>query len=79
MLRVFDATVKSALLYGSEVWGVDTEVILDAPGTFFYKKLLRLPASASNVGTHWYLSRKGVNISQEAEATLRALLFWFKL
>ena len=54
-------------------------MIVDAPGTFFYKKLLRLPASASNVGTHWYLSREAVNISQEAEATLRALLFWFKL
>ena len=46
LLRVCDATIKSALLYGSEVWGADAEEALDSTGAFFYKKLSRLPASA---------------------------------
>ena len=62
-LRVYDATVKSALVYGSEVLGTDAEEIINLPGTFFYKKLLRLATSASNVGIHWYLDREGVRQS----------------
>ena len=79
LLRVYDATVKSALLYGSEIWGIDADASLDASGTFYYKKLLRLPMSASNVGTHWYLYRDGINVSHRAEAMLRSFIYWFKL
>ena len=79
LLRVYDATVKSALLYGSEIWGVDAEVALDSPSTFFYKKLLRLPLSASNVGVHWYMDRQGINISIRAEALVRTLSYWLNL
>ena len=79
LFRVYDATVKAALMYGAETWGIDVEKSLDAPSSFFYKKLLHLPTSASNVGTHWYVDRDGINISHKAEATLKSLLYWYKI
>ena len=35
LLRVYDATIKSALLYGAESWGVNLDSIIDSSGTFF--------------------------------------------
>ena len=49
------------------------------PGTYFYKKLLRIPLSVSNIGVHLLLNRKVINISHKAEADLRALLYWYKV
>ena len=40
---------------------------------------MRLPRCASNVGTHLYLDRGGINISLKVEATLKALLYWYKV
>ena len=87
LLRVYDATVKTSLLYGSEIWGVDTAAAsplspsssVDATSIYFYKKLLRLPLSASNVGTLLYVDRKGISISPRAEAALRSLVYWYKI
>ena len=76
---MYDAIVKTALLYGSEIWGLDTDFSVDAPSTYFYKKLLRLPVSASNVGTLLFMDREGINISHKSEATLKALLYWYRI
>ena len=79
ILRVYDATVKMALLYGAEIWGVDADDSLEAPSTFFYKRILRMPMSAANIGIHWYMDREGTNVSHRVEASLRGLCYWFKI
>ena len=79
LLRIYDATVKSALLYGAEIWGPEADATVEAPGTYFYKKVLRLPMSASNVGVHLLLDRSGISISHKAEAILKALLYWHRI
>ena len=64
LLRIHDATLKPVVLYGAEIWGLETYVNpVSGPTTTFLKKLLRLPHSASNAGVNLYFSRPGIKIT----------------
>ena len=80
LLKIHDATLKPAILYGAEIWGLETYAApVDGPSTTFLKKLLRLPPSASNAGTNLYFSRAGIKIDINAEAVLRSINYWLKI
>ena len=80
LLRIQDAVMKPALLYGAEIWGLETySASVNGPTTTFFKKLLRLPQSAPNVGVNLYFSRPGIKIDINAEAVLRSINYWLKI
>ena len=80
LLRIHDATLKPVVLYGAEIWGLETYVNpVSGPTTTFLKKLLRLPHSASNAGVNLYFSRPGIKIDINTEAVLRSINYWLKI
>ena len=80
LLRIHDATMKAAILYGAEIWGLEScAAQINGPSTAFFKKMLRLPQSASNAGTNFYLLRPGTKIDISAEAIIKSINYWLKI
>lgn len=75
-IRLFDTLIKPILLYGSEVWGIESKPIcndpIEAVQTKFCKMLLGVNAKATNNACR---SELGI-FPLRAEMTLRPLKYW---
>lgn len=76
MLYLFDTLVAPVLLYGCELWAwTDKPDKIDRVARRFYKKILRLPSSVSDIGVELLLGR--VSLGEIAKA--RALKFLLRI
>ena len=76
-LKIFDASVAPAVLYGAEIWGADAGKFdsLNRPANFFYRMIMGLSQSAPVAGIHLELGR--VRLSELA--LVRTVSFWLRL
>jgi len=76
-LKIFDASVAPAVLYGSEIWGADAAPwdALDKPANFYYRMILGLPKSAPVAGLHLELGRDRLS----ERALVRTVSYWLRL
>lgn len=77
-LKIFDASVVPAILYGSEIWGaydVRFSDNLNRPANMFYRMILGLPQSSPVAGLHLELKRLRIH----ELATIRSISYWLRL
>ena len=78
-LKLFETLISPILLYGSEIWGVDTNVALDRDPiesiqTKLCKMLLGVNKNASNNACRCELGRYPIRM----KAKMRSFSFWLK-
>ena len=78
--ELFDSLIKPILLYGSEVWGIETKEPdsknpIEAVHIKFCKLLLGTSRFSANIACKGELGRFSLN----QEATYRSLKYWTKL
>jgi hypothetical protein len=75
-LHLFDALIVPVLLYGCEIWAWSTKVDkLGKVARQFYKRILRLPTSASGVGVELLLGRVSLGVI----AKIRAMKYFARI
>lgn len=72
-VTLFDSAVKSTLLYGVEVWGLQQEALIEGCQTNFLKSLYFLPRS-----TPGYILRKEFCVTKLIVEVLKRAIRWFQ-
>ena len=75
MLKLFDSTVLTILLYGSKVWGYSNLDYIEKLHLKFCKILLVVKKSTANILVYGELGRHPISVHVKS----RMLNYWFRI